>query len=134
MKKVVLILLIFVTVFITADNDPLTINTDEIRRIAHSQAKEDTSSLLWYSAGFVLSYWGIFAAMIIDPTPPVAELIGKSPDYIAVYTDYYMRETKRLQTRAAVWGCSTSGLASVASVVLFIWYCETYGYPNYYYY
>ncbi len=127
-------ILLVVTVFGTADNDPLTINTDEIRRIAHSQAKEDSSPMIWYSAGCALSFWGIFGAMIIEPTPPVAELIGKSPDYIAIFRDYYLREAKRLQTRAAVWGCASSGLASAASIVLFFWYWETYGYPNYYYY
>ena len=77
-----MLILIIVTVFITADDDPLTVNTDEIRRIAHSQAKEDSSPMIWYAAGCSLSFWGIFGAMIIEPSPPVAELIGKSPDYI----------------------------------------------------
>ncbi len=129
-----MLILIIVTVLATADEDPLTINTDEIRRIAHSQAKEDSSPMIWYAAGCSLSFWGIFGAMIIEPTPPVAALIGKSPDYIEVFKDYYIREAKRLQTRAAGWGCASSGLASVATIALFFWYWEAGGYPDFYYY
>ena len=47
----------------------------------------------WFFAG-CLGVVGLLLAYIVEPSPPGASLIGKSPEYVAAYTDCYIRAGK----------------------------------------
>jgi len=43
--------------------------------------------------------------IILEPSPPATRLLGKSDEYVAVYTDCYREEGKKIQTKNALTGC-----------------------------
>lgn len=86
---------------------------------AKRDAKRNTNGCLWFSAGFLLDIFGVGAALIDDPIPKESALIGKSPEYIARYTEAYKAESKRIETRYAVGGCLVLGVVYGALVVVY---------------
>ena len=65
---------------------------------------------------FVGSAIGAFAPLIginnYRSNPPPKRLIGKSPEYVAAYTDAYIQKTRAIRTRSAGAGVATGcGLA-----------------------
>ena len=47
----------------------------------------------------------ILSSQIIDPSPPIHRLIGKSPEYVAHYTNTYQREVKSKRLLYTAGGC-----------------------------
>ncbi|MCK4544124.1 hypothetical protein KAU43_01170 [candidate division WOR-3 bacterium] len=109
---------------------PLMVNAVETNGMgsavidAHRDANADVNGALWFGAGCLFGILGVGAAYIIEPTPGASRLIGKSSQYVAVYTDEYKRVGKSIQTKQAVIGCVVS---SLAYVVLNIVYVAIYG-------
>ena len=64
--------------------------------------------------GCLFGLLGIGAAYAIEPSPPASRLIGKSSDYVAIYTDCYKDEGRSIQTKAAVKGCVVGALVQLA--------------------
>lgn len=60
----------------------------------------------WGWAGGLLGPMGILIATIYTPTPPVNRLIGKSSEYVAIYTTTYQQKVKERQTKEAATGCA----------------------------
>jgi len=89
---------------------------------AEAQADRDTSKLLWFAVGCIGSLIGIAIASLIDSRPPQAALLGKSPEYVASYTDAYSRRCKSIRTKYGLYGCGTSiVLYGLFYLVLFVW-------------
>jgi hypothetical protein len=65
---------------------------------------KDSVSGMWFFAG-CLGFWGCLFAYIYAPSPSAASLLGKSPEYVAVYTDCFKEKAKSLQLKNAVMGC-----------------------------
>ena len=65
----------------------------------------------WGWAGGLLGPMGILIATIYTPTPPINRLIGKSSEYVAIYTSTYQQKVKGRQTRQAATGCAGATLA-----------------------
>jgi len=84
---------------------------------AMNDARADTNGTLWFFAGCLLGVIGIIIAYVAEPTPPPARLMGKSPEYLAIYTTTYKSEARSIQGRAAIWGTAT---AVAVFVVIYI--------------
>jgi len=75
---------------------------------AEAAATSATNKILWLGAGLVGSWIGLGAAFLYKPNPPAIALLGKSPDYVAVYTDAYQEKAGSIQQKYALYGCGTS--------------------------
>ncbi len=60
--------------------------------------------------GFLFGLLGVGAAYVITPSPPAMQLLGKSSEYVAAYTDAYVRAAKGVQTSNAWIGCIVNGV------------------------
>jgi hypothetical protein len=93
-------------------------NDLEIGRMAGEQAaRANVNGTLWLAAGCV-SIFGIILAYLVEPSPPATALLGKSPEYVAAYTDAYKMTAKSIQTSKAWTGCIVGTLAYIALGVL----------------
>ena len=72
--------------------------------------KANTNGILWLGAGCLFELLGVAAAYVITPNPPAMRLLGKSPEYVAAYTDAYGDAGKSVQTNNAWIGCIASTL------------------------
>jgi hypothetical protein len=106
----------------------------EIEDQARMDAQIDIKGQTWFLIGCLTNLTGWLIAYIVEPSPPVSKLLGKSSDYIAVYTDAYKREGKKIQTKKAFTGCVV-GVLCVVVVELFVFLVvgsATSSSPNYY--
>lgn len=76
-------------------------------------AIRDHKKMTWFIVGCLALVPGLLIATLIEPRPPQAAILGKSPDYVAAYTDAYVRKTKGLRTNWALYGCGTGALLYV---------------------
>ena len=76
--------------------------------------------LVWFSAGFGGSIFGVAVAYLEEAQPPPVRLLGKSPDYVKTYANTYHDKLHRNRMVFAGTGCACSlglfiALASNAS-------------------
>jgi len=83
-----------------------------------ADARTNTSSILWFGAGCLFELLGVAAAYLITPNPPAMRLLGKSPEYVAAYTDAYSASARSVQTNNAWLGCIVSTLAGTGVYIL----------------
>ncbi len=86
----------------------------EVCAQAQVDAQRDVNKTLWMAAGFFFGLLGIGAAYVLEPDPPASRLIGKSPEYVATYTDCYKEAGRDVQVKGAVTGCVIGSLLSIA--------------------
>ena len=79
-------------------------------------AKSTVSGGMWFFAG-CFGLLGLLFAYIYEPSPPAVSLMGKSPDYVARYTECFKQEAKSIQTRNAITGCL---VVSVVEIVVYV--------------
>lgn len=82
---------------------------------AQQDVEMEVNKTLWLVIGFFGGILGIAAAYLIEPSPPASKLLGKSPEYVAVYTDCYRSAGKKLQANAAIKGCVIGALIYAVS-------------------
>lgn len=87
---------------------------------AINDARADTNGTLWFFAGCLLGVIGIIIAYVAEPTPPPARLMGKSPEYLAIYTTTYKSEARSIQGRSAIWGTATAVAVVVVIYIIVI--------------
>ena len=68
---------------------------------------------MWFIIGCMFPGFGLMAPYMYKPPAPAGALVGKSPEYVAYYTDAYKVEMERLQFRYALNGCITWGAVNV---------------------
>jgi len=73
----------------------------EARAAAERDAEMYTNKDLWFCAGCCGGLPGLLISYIYIPSPPASRLIGKSPEYVAYYTDFYKAKAKKIQTKRA---------------------------------
>jgi hypothetical protein len=83
-------------------------------------AEADTSGALWFLAGCGLGVIGILIAYVAEPTPPVARIMGKSPEYVMAYTAAYKTAGKSVQGRQALYGCIVGTAVAVAIYLVLV--------------
>lgn len=92
----------------------------EARVAAERDAEADTNQVLWIggtfllglAGGCVLGSVGLLGAHLYEPTPPTSQLMGKSPEYILLYTDAYKAKSRELHLRSSVLGCIGGSVVS----------------------
>ncbi len=84
---------------------------------AERDADADTSGVMWFGAGCLFGILGVAAGYLITPTPPAARVIGKAPEYVAVYVPSYQTAGKSIQGKLAIYGCL---LGSVGSTIIYV--------------
>jgi len=83
-------------------------------------ARADENGTLWFFAGCLLGLIGVVIAVVAEPTPPPARMMGKSPDYLTIYTQAYRSEGKSAQLRSSLWGLGTAVVVGVVIYVILI--------------
>ncbi len=110
-----------------------------IQQQAIADAEQDVSTNvngnLWFLGGCFGNITVIIIANVFEPTPPASRLLGKSPEYIAVYTDTYRAKATNLQTSRALAGCLTgTAVACVGYSFLIIAAINESSNSNFYWY
>lgn len=96
--------------------------TDEIQAIA--DAKKDVrahfNQTLWFTTGCFLPIIGPLVSQRDIKSMPAARTLGKSPQYVAFYIDYYKIYMKKQRYNWALAGCIVGGLADVCLLGIII--------------
>lgn len=82
----------------------------QARQDANRDATADHKSGMWFVVGCLFPGIGLLTSQFVPRNAPASALIGKTPQYVATYTETYKRKKKRLQARSAVGGCLTGTL------------------------
>ena len=100
--------------------------TTAAKHDASTDADED--GCLWFCSGFSLALGGgcllgslsLISSYSYRPSPPLSRLVGKPPEYIAVYIDAYKEQRRSDAASAAIAGCAlgaaTAGCLAFAGV------------------
>ena len=90
---------------------------------AYTQGKMDAeaevNSTLWLALGCLLGIWGVLIAYVYEPSPPAMRIVGKDPEWVALYTEGYKKGAKNKQVKNAVIGCV---IGTAASMVVYCLY------------
>lgn len=81
----------------------------DAKAAAEYDAEDDVNTAIWLAAGGVLGVVGnlplgavaIGGAYVYQPVPPAERLLGKSAEYVTVYTDAYKAKSRSLRLIAA---------------------------------
>ena len=87
---------------------PILAQQDEFMagRITGEQAaRANTNGTMWLAVGCIGGLLGLVVAYVYEPNPPATLLLGKSPEYVAAYTDAYKTTAKSVQSGKALTGC-----------------------------
>ncbi len=86
---------------------------------AQRDAQIETNDFIWFVGGACYGL-GILLAYALEPSPPAIRLLGKSPEYVAVYSDSYRRTLKGERARMAWVGCGAlAGVYLLYFVIFF---------------
>ena len=77
---------------------------------AERDAQNDVNTSLWFLGGCLGGVVGVIVAYAVEPSPPIIRLLGKSPEYVAFYTDAYSQTARKRQVNSALVGCAVNGL------------------------
>ena len=139
--KVLCVLIVIVLIFSMPLLSMAETSVDIITR-AEADADKDVSELLWFAGGVGLYCFGVSTGSLIpkvgytaspvvwiagigyiyrsQKTPPAHRLMGKSPEFIEIYTSAYKERARYLRARAVTLGCAT-GAAGTAVGCLVAW-------------
>ena len=99
--------------FVTLITFSMSFPTFAQRTGAQRQASEDAkrhaeasvNTRVWFLTGCFGSFFGYLTAYTYHHPGPTVPLLGKSPEYVAFYTDTYRKTAQELQSRHALYGC-----------------------------
>ena len=82
------------------------------RTAAEYDAEDDINTTVWLAAGGILGIVGnlplgaiaIGGAYVYQPVPPAERLLGRSAEYVTIYTDTYQARARSLRLSAATKG------------------------------
>lgn len=118
MKKVVSTLIIFLMIAV-----PIIVLAEDAGDAclqAQMDAERNVSGPLWFGAGCLFGILGVGAAYLIEPSPSAMGLLGKSPEYVAAYTDCYKDKGRSVQTKNAWIGCLVGSAAEAAIYTIYV--------------
>lgn len=98
---------------------PILCQQADVASIARADAERNVNGTTWFIIGVFLGVIGYLVAMLAPPKAPASALIGKSADYIAVYSQVYEETGKKIQMSKAMTGCLVgTGVQLVLVLVL----------------
>ena len=92
----------------------------EAKAAAEADAEAKTSKFAWFARGCGGGVLGLASAYIYEPSPSAGALLGKSPEYVAAYSDTYAEKAKDIQKRNAMYGCVLRTLGAVTLAVVLV--------------
>ena len=118
MKKELLFRVLVVLMSMLSFNVPLQVIAQQsttgvdAKTAAEYDAEDDVNTSVWIAAGGILGVAGnlplgaiaIGGAYVYQPVPPAERLLGKSAEYVTVYTDAYKAKSRDLRLIAAAKG------------------------------
>ena len=106
--------------FIFPEYENVAPNSIEVQAIndAERDASAHLNKLLWFTTGFSLPVIGIFLSQRNQRSIPGARLLGKSPEYVAFYTNAYRIKMKKLRFNWSLIGCLS--VTTVAGLGVFL--------------
>ncbi len=91
---------------------------------AVADAKRDVrahvNKTLWFTTGCFFPVIGPAFSQRNIKTVPSARMLGKSPEYVAFYTDFYMIEMKKQRYNWALAGCLLGGITDACLIGILI--------------
>ena len=78
---------------------------------AEQDAKADVKQGTWGVVGFLCGSVTLAVALTMQPPPPASRFVGKSPEYIRVYTQTYKSKVRNRQAGPATLGCLAGWVA-----------------------
>lgn len=90
---------------------------NQIQLTAEQDAQNDSSNIIWFGAGLLLSILGVLIAYIYQQEPPASRFIDKSDEYSLLYTDLYKRKMRSIQLRYSLIGFFISGILVVIYII-----------------
>lgn len=87
---------------------------------AERDAQNDVNGTLWFLGGCLGGVIAVIFAYAVKPAPPATRLLGKSPEYVATYSDVYSESAKKHQTNSALGGCAVNAIATAVYVAIVI--------------
>ena len=81
---------------------------------AEADAKAFANPTIWLAAGFFGGIVGVLIAYVLQPNPPASKLLGKSPEYVAYYSDCYRLKVRSIRTQKAWIGCGVGAILGSA--------------------
>jgi len=72
---------------------------------AERAAETDVNGTTWFFIGCILGWVGWLIGSMSDSSPSAGLLLGKSPEYVAIYTDCYKKKSKDIKSTQALYGC-----------------------------
>ncbi len=87
---------------------------------AQMDAERDVNGTMWLAIGCIGGIIGFAIAYIVEPSPPAGRLLGKSPEYVASYTNCYKAAGKKIQQDKALLGCIIGTAISLGACC--VWY------------
>ena len=89
---------------------------ESLKMQAIEDAEKDVEAYInkpmWFIIGCMFPAIGLVGPYVYKPSPPAGALIGKSPAYVAYYTDAYKSKMEKQQFRYALNGCITAGIVN----------------------
>ncbi len=97
-------------------------SSDEAQAIADAKkdVKAHFNQTLWFTTGCFLPIIGPFVSQRDIKSIPAARTLGKSPQYVAFYIDYYKIYMKKQRYNWALAGCIVGGLTDVCLLGILI--------------
>ena len=80
---------------------------DQAIQDAHKDAEIDVNKQMWFLIGCIFPGVGLLSPYFYKPPIPASNMLGKSPEYIAYYTDAYLQKRESVQFNAALGGQAT---------------------------
>ena len=101
---------------------------------AEVDANKDVNKPLWFATGGLLSGLvfvplpGVYSCLLppvglagiyfYQPNPPAERFIGKSAEYVAIYSETYKKERSRLQVLWSTAGCASGSVVITGCTVV----------------
>lgn len=94
-------------------------NLQDAERFGEMDAENDVNTMKWLGCGCIGLAIGVGIAYFALPSPPQERLIGKSSDYVWLYTGAYKAKARSKQLKYSLIGCGiTSTIAGIVGIVL----------------
>ena len=100
------------------DNHQQHPTTTDAYLTAEQDSESDVRKARWFFIGLLGNILGVLIASVYEPTPSASRLLGKLPEYAALYTDSYKARGRAIQVRQSVIGLITALGFSILMAIL----------------